>query len=221
MQEFSQAPVLCHLTWDVVWRHGSERRMPVLIAMMMWSPQCEHPGKPPCWAHADTIATSCSCPHCTLKKEKKKQFRWSDVDWYLTITLSWHQGQVKCLEQKNNNKQKHYQKIMWHTCLHAFILPRTLTWRVQKWIYALNMPPSNTHSQSLTHTTHTHTYSDISHTQATPTIGNDVAGSLGRHLRWPFLQLLGVDDTIEEVHHLLGLHTGRVQVGVPAPQQWG
>ena len=67
-------------------------------------------------------------------------------------------------KKKKKKKKKHYQKIMWHTCLHAFILPRTLTWRVKKWIYALNMPPSNTHSQSLTHTTHTHTYSDVSHT---------------------------------------------------------
>ena len=76
-----------------------------------------------------------------------------------------------------------------------------------------------THTHNHSHTQHTHILRHITHAQATPTIGNDVAGSLGRHLRWPFLQLLGVDDTIEEVHHLLGLHTGRVQVGVPAPQQ--
>ena len=86
------------------------------------------------------------------------------------------------------------------------------------------MPPSNTHSQSFTHNTQTHDTNThilrhITHTEATPTIGNDIAGSLGRHLCWPFLQLLGVDDAIEELHHLLGFHTGRVQVGVPAPQQ--
>ena len=51
---------------------------------------------------------------------------------------------------------------------------------------------------------------------ATPTVGDDVAGSLGRHLGRPFLQLPGVHHAVEQLHHLLWLDAGHVQVGVPA-----
>ena len=91
---------------------------------------------------------------------------------------------------------------------------KTLTLTAENWARSQLAFLLNHSSHARTHT-HTHTTNTHSPCKA-PTVGDHIAGSLGWYLSWPLFQFFGVDHTIKQLHHLLRLDTGKVQIGVPA-----